>query len=195
MPARTCAFAQACLRTGPSESVPTDREGLLPARTGRLPRNRLTPACSVWRRPRWRFRMLYRPLSTGALERLSSTAGAAIAKREKSRFDKHQAIFHRTRLAGSLVQLPPPARTGSRSPILVGLYSEAPVCKQTVRTCKFAPNAFLWFVHSPFSFVGRKENGVDCPAIIMAPSPVPSGRPLEAPLWNRFVKIKSTPAS
>ena len=166
MPARTCAFAQACLRTGPSESVPTDREGLLPARTGRLPRNRLTPACSVWRRPRWRFRMLYRPLSTGALERLSSTAGAAIAKREKKSIRQAPTNLppHQTR--GEVwFNCHPPARAGSRSPILVGIYLEAPVLKQTcthVQVC--AQRLFFWTVHRPFSFrLAEKKMGGGLP--------------------------------
>ena len=47
----------------------------------------------------------------------------------------------------------PPARASSRSPILVGIYLEAPVLKQTcthVQVC--AQRLFFWTVHSPFSF-------------------------------------------
>ena len=85
----------------------------------------------------------------------------------------------------------PPARASSRSPILVGIYLEAPVLKQTcthVQVC--AQRLFFWTVHSPFSFrLAEKKMGGGLPrhhhgTIFRPIGTAPGG----TPRWNRFVK-------
>ena len=131
--------------------------------------------------------------------RLSACAGAAPAERGDKGIRNDQRSLHPTEPAGAR---PPrrrsPARTGSRSPILVGIYSEAPVCKQTcthVQVC--AQRLFFWTVHSPFSFrlAEKKMGGWIAPPSSWHHLPSHRDGPWRHPLWNRFVKIKSTPAS